>query len=143
MTSTTPRLHGADGLEHGKVEREQHARDDEGHEDEEHGLDQGKDLGDGIVELLVVEVGHGAQHVAQGARLLPHLHHLEGQVLHHARRLQGGVRLLPSRMSCVAAEMASAMARLATDDEATSRAFTSGRPPWSRAARVRANWLVA
>ena len=53
------------------------------------------------------------------------------------------VRLRPSRIWGVAEPTAAAMARLPTEAEATSMAFTRGRPPDSSADSVRASWLVA
>ena len=48
-----------------------------------------------VLQLLVVEVGDRGEHVAEGARLLAHLDHLQGQVVEHARRLEGGGEALP------------------------------------------------
>ena len=83
-------LHGADGLEQRQVEGQQHAGHDDRHQDQHDRLHQREGLGHAVVQLLVVEVGDRGQHVAEGARLLAHLHHLQGEVVQHAGGLEGG-----------------------------------------------------
>ena len=114
------------------------------HDDEHHRLDQRDEPRDLGLDLLVVEVGEAVQHLLQRAGRLADFDHLHRDVRERRR-----ARAAPRRSSALPARGAAPRPAPAPDTGSTSTrtpissALTSGMPPPSSVASVRASCAVA